>query len=298
MNARRIMCFFEERRSKGESLVMATVINTGGSTYSKAGEQMLIDSEGNFCGMLSGGCLEGDLVERSRSVMETGTAQTVTYDLSSDDELWGLGVGCEGTMHILLQALSPENSYEPFASVVKVLNGHVPRTIEIHADDVTYSVVVLPSPSLLIMGAGLDSEPVVKIATELGWRCSVVDHRPAYISSRSFGDGVVATCVPADDLSSRLDLSIFDLALVMSHHLVSDRSYLRQLASTDIGYVGLLGPPKRRDRLLGELGDLSKKFQGRIHAPAGIQLGGRGPGPIAVEIIAEMQQFLAKHQDL
>ncbi len=298
MNARRVMRFFEERRSKGESLVMATVINTDGSTYSKAGEQMLIDTDGNFCGMLSGGCLEGDLVERSRSVIETGAAQTVTYDLSSDDELWGLGVGCEGTMHILLQPLTAESGYEPFTTVVEVLNGHKPATIEIHADDATYAVVVLPAPSLLVMGAGLDSEPVVKIATELGWRCSVVDHRPAYISGRTYGDGVVSTCAPADDLDTSLDLSIFDLALVMSHHLVSDRSYLRQLASTDIGYVGLLGPPKRRDRLLGELGDLSKKLEGRIHAPAGIQLGGRGPGPIAVEIIAEMQQYLAAHQGL
>ncbi len=298
MNARRVMRFFEERRSKGESLVMATVINTDGSTYSKAGEQMLIDSDGNFCGMLSGGCLEGDLVERSRSVIETGAAQTVTYDLSSDDELWGLGVGCEGMMHILLQPLTTENGYEPFTTVVEVLNGHTPVTIEIHSDDVTYSVVVLPAPSLLVMGAGLDSEPVVKIATELGWRCCVVDHRPAYISSRAYGDGVVSTCAPADDLDTRLDLSIFNLALVMSHHLVSDRSYLRQLASTDIGYVGLLGPPKRRDRLLNEIGGLSKKLKGRIHAPAGIQLGGRGPGPIAVEIIAEMQQYLAAHQGL
>ena len=298
MNARRVIRFFEERRSRNETLILATVIETDGSTYSKAGEQMLIDNDGNFCGMLSGGCLEGDLVERSRSVIEKGAAQTVTYDLGSDDELWGLGVGCEGTMHILLQPLTTQNGYEPFVSIVQVLEGHTPASIEIRSDGATFSVEILPIPSLLVMGAGLDSEPVVKMAAELGWRCSVVDHRPAYIQDRDYGDAAVTTCTPTEALGTTLDLSIFDLALVMSHHLVSDRTYLRQLASTEIGYVGLLGPPKRRDRLLGEIGSLSKKLEGRIHAPAGIQLGGRGAGPIAIEIIAEMQQYLAARPGL
>ncbi len=298
MNARRVIRFFEERRSRSEALILATVIETDGSTYSKAGEQMLIDNDGNFCGMLSGGCLEGDLVERSRSVIEEGAVQTVSYDLGSDDELWGLGVGCEGTMQILLQPLTTENGYEPFTSIIQVLNGHTPARIEIHSNDATYFVDVIPIPSLLVMGAGLDSEPVVKMAAELGWRCSVVDHRPAYIQDREYGDAAVTTCTPAEDLCTTLDLSIFDLALVMSHHLISDQTYLRQLASTDIGYVGLLGPPKRRDRLLGDLGDLANNLEGRIHAPAGIQLGGRGAGPIAVEIIAEMQQYLAARPGL
>jgi xanthine dehydrogenase accessory factor len=199
-------------------------------------------------------------------------------------------------MHILLQPLTLENGYEPFTSIVRVLEGHTPASIEIHSDDMTYAVNVLPIPSLLVMGAGLDSEPVVNMATALGWRCSVVDHRSAYIQGRAYGDDVTTTCVPADELSATLDLSKFELALVMSHHLVSDRTYLRQLATTDIGYVGLLGPPKRRDRLLSEIGGLSEKLDGRIHAPAGIQLGGRGAGPIAIEIIAEMQQYLATHR--
>lgn len=293
MNAYRVIRFFEERRSKCEPLILATVIETGGSTYSKAGEQMLIDRDGHFCGMLSGGCLEGDLVERSRSVIEHNAAQTVSYDLSTDDELWGLGIGCDGVMHILLQPLTPENGYEPFTSIVQLLNGHTPARIEIQGGEMSYSVAVLPSPSLLVMGAGLDSEPLVTMATELGWRCSVVDHRPVYITSRAYGEAVDKRCIPTDVLGAELDLSIFDLAVVMSHHLASDRSYLRQMANTDIGYVGLLGPPARRDRLLGELGSLAKKLQGRIRAPAGIQLGGRGAGPIAIEIIAEMQQFLA-----
>ena len=143
------------------------------------------------------------------------------------------------------------------------------------------------------MGAGPDSEPLARLAVELGWQCLVTDHRSAYIDSRDFSDFVESRCAPAEQMSEELDLTRFDMALVMSHHLVSDRTYLAQLAATETGYVGLLGPPNRRDRLLDELGGSAEKLKGRLHAPAGIQLGGRGPGPIAVEIIAEMQRYLA-----
>jgi len=109
-----------------------------------------------------------------------------------------------------------------------------------------------------------------------------------------YGDGVTTYCCPVDELGENVDLAAFDMAIVMSHHLVSDRGYLAQLAEVPVGYVGLLGPPGRRDRLLAELGAAAKKLEGRLRGPAGIQLGGRGPGPIALEIVAEMQAYLSR----
>jgi xanthine dehydrogenase accessory factor len=76
----------------------------------------------------------------------------------------------------------------------------------------------------------------------------------------------------------------------MSHHLASDRTYLGQLAECSIPYIGLLGPPARRERLLSEIGDAAGKLRDRLHAPAGLELGGRGPEPIALSIIAQMQK--------
>ena len=78
----------------------------------------------------------------------------------------------------------------------------------------------------------------------------------------------------------------------MSHHLASDRAYLGQLAATDVRYIGLLGPAARRDRLLSELGEAGKALTGRLHGPAGIDLGGRGPAAIALSIVAEVQGVL------
>jgi xanthine/CO dehydrogenase XdhC/CoxF family maturation factor len=151
-----------------------------------------------------------------------------------------------------------------------------------------------PPPSLLVLGAGLDSEPLVRIAAELGWRCTVADHRPAYVESRSYPDLTQTLCCEVNKLHAELDWACFDLVLVMSHHLVSDRAYLQQLAETDIGYIGLLGPAGRRDRLMSELGGAAEKLEDRLRGPAGIKLGGRGPAPIALEIVADMQQYLSE----
>ena len=101
--------------------------------------------------------------------------------------------------------------------------------------------------------------------------------------------------ISAAGLSESVNLTEFDLAVVMSHHLASDRNYLRQLAQTDIAYIGLLGPKNRRERLLSELGEDAQRLQGRLHGPAGLDIGGSGPAPIALSIVAQMQKHLRRH---
>jgi xanthine/CO dehydrogenase XdhC/CoxF family maturation factor len=153
---------------------------------------------------------------------------------------------------------------------------------------------VWPPPRLLLLGAGMDVEPVVRFACELGWRCTVVDHRDAYVEHGEFAGAEKVMCLPADELAVEFDLSKFDAAVVMSHHLASDRTYLRQIAAADIDYVGLLGPAKRRERLVSDLGDDGAGLAERLHGPAGLDIGGRGPGAIALSIIAEVQSVLRR----
>ena len=101
--------FFRAARDRGEPLVLATVARTLGSTYRKAGAQMLIAGDGRAAGLLSGGCLETDLMERARSVL-AGAPVVADYDTrSSDDLIWGIGLGCEGAMTILLTRLDRAN---------------------------------------------------------------------------------------------------------------------------------------------------------------------------------------------
>ena len=119
MSLHRLIPLFERARLSDEPLVLATVIRTGGSTYAKPGAQMLIARNGEYAGLLSGGCLEGDLREHARTVLESGAARIVSYDLrSKDDQLFGLGAGCEGAMDILLTRHGPEDGdWQPLDSM-------------------------------------------------------------------------------------------------------------------------------------------------------------------------------------
>ena len=246
---------------------MVTVDATEGSTYSKAGDQMLIDRNGVVSGMLSGGCLESDLAVRAQVVLESGEAQSVTYELASgDDDVWGLGVGCDGSMTIGLRLIVPEHNYVPLE---------------------------IPEPQqLLVLGAGLDAVPLARMCAELGWQCTLVDHRPAYLENPAFPEAFAKHCVEPEQLASIIELDDFAAAVVMSHHLASDRAYLRALAESPIEYVGLLGPAARRQRLLSEIGEHAASLESRLHGPAGLDLGGRGPESIALSIIAQMQSVL------
>lgn len=355
MTTRNLLQSYADWSRDGRSLVLATVYETAGSTYSKAGAQMLITDDGRFRGMLSGGCLEGDLAERAKNVAETGKPQTVTYDLAANDsELWGLGVGCDGLMRIFLQPLSAESQYEPFAAIAKGLQGDVdeiivtvvaseisslkpgatkvsvkgidtfsdaPTAFQAEFEAATASVSqqsksslatidgdagkatllcsrLSPPPSILILGAGLDAEPVVRFAGELGWRVTLQDHRPGYIDAGSFEDAEQVICVPVGAVSDNLDLNRFAAVIVMSHHMTSDRQYLSQLADSRIPFVGLLGPPSRRQKLLSELGEKAVEIEDRLQGPAGIDLGGRGPAAIALSIVAGVQQALLRAEQI
>jgi xanthine/CO dehydrogenase XdhC/CoxF family maturation factor len=351
MKPRNLLTAFSDWRNESRELVLASVYETAGSTYSKAGARMLITSDGRFHGMLSGGCLEGDLAERAAAVSRSGTPQTVTYDLGRNDEaLWGLGVGCDGLMRIFLQALTADTDYQPFAAMADVYAGNSPgiavTVIEsghdvlrpgatfVQVDDLTRTfgidlkylpqfaddmervktlrtsravdltldcapvrllfALLQPPPRILTLGGGLDAEPVVRLMAELGWRVVVQDHRPAYIANGDFSAAERVMNVPVPELGPELDLAQFDAAIVMSHHLHTDRAYLELLAGSTIPYIGLLGPIDRRRRLLDDLGGAAGKLAGRLHGPAGLDIGGRGPASIALSIVAEIHGTLMR----
>jgi len=275
-------------------LALITVLSTEGSTYSKAGSQMLVNDEGDFQGMLSGGCLEGDLAERSKNVIASSAAEVITYDLRADDDVFGLGVGCEGALRILIQPLSAEVKYEPFASLVEAL-GHAPHADMVLADaesEIGVTRVMAPL-RLLILGAGQDADPLITFAVALGWEVVVSDHRPAVIERLGDSGAAAVGCVPFKEVASHFDLGRFDAVIVMSHNLEADRAYLATLADAPVDFIGLLGPPHRRDRLLREIGSPADKLDGRLRGPVGKQIGGRGPAAIALEIAAELQAYFS-----
>jgi xanthine/CO dehydrogenase XdhC/CoxF family maturation factor len=294
-----ILELFERERAAGRPLVAAIVVATTGSTYRKPGAWMLFAASGERAGLLSGGCLEGDLGERAARLLAAGRRlELASYDSrSSDDPVWGLGLGCEGLMRILLLRVDAAGGYQPLAELarlesageagtwsvavaVAVANGTTgdddaaPVAGEVWLDDrgqppgisqvslggrVTELFVarVARAPRVLVCGAGPDVEPVVAWGAALGWHLTVVDHRPAYVDAARFPAARAVHRLAADELASRLELGRFDAALVMSHHLVADGHYLAALAHAPVPYVGLLGPAARRERLYAEIGEVA-----------------------------------------
>jgi len=91
----------------GGTLAMATVMKVRGSAYRRPGARMLITADGRTAGMISGGCLENDVCERAREVMATRTPFLATYDSSSpEDIVFGLGLGCNGIVQVLIEPLT------------------------------------------------------------------------------------------------------------------------------------------------------------------------------------------------
>ncbi|KIL45066.1 XdhC family protein [Jeotgalibacillus soli] len=102
----------------GLSGVIGTIISTEGSTYQKTGAKCFIHEDGKITGLLSGGCVEGDLKEYAFQIIESGIPQIVEYDFQDEGDLvWGLGLGCNGKMDIFLEPFLPKQEYERAVSI-------------------------------------------------------------------------------------------------------------------------------------------------------------------------------------
>ena len=96
--------------STGEKAILATVVDVVGSGYRRPGARMLIDENGYSIGTVSGGCLEADVLERAKKVLETGEPTVITYDTTQDENsVFGLSMGCRGIVRILLEPFEKEN---------------------------------------------------------------------------------------------------------------------------------------------------------------------------------------------
>ncbi len=343
MSTRGLIRTFERWRSSGEPMVLATVYETIGSTYSKAGHRILIAANGDYQGLVSGGCLEGDLAEHARRVIESNQPLAISFDMRDEaDDLWGLGVGCNGLIRVFLQPLTEAEDYRPFSDIARGLVAAAPAVVatvifeaggdglppgstlvssggdagagslellvpgcrearaagraiyrrEPNGAAVLYAPIK-PIRRLLVLGAGLDAVPVVNMAAELGWRVTVADHRPAYLEKGVFEAAEDARLIDPTRMSGELEPNRFDAIIVMSHHLMTDQTYLEQLAEVPAGYLGVLGPKDRRERLLSALGAAGKTLQGRLKGPVGLDIGAEDPESIALSLLAEMHAVLA-----
>ena len=126
--------------ASGQRMALATIVAVRGSTYRRPGARLLVPEEGAPIGNISGGCLEGDVADMARLVMEEGRARLAGWDLTADDDaVWGLGLGCNGAIEVFIEpadraveaarALRTALEEERPISLVTVIESTEPDTI-------------------------------------------------------------------------------------------------------------------------------------------------------------------------
>jgi xanthine/CO dehydrogenase XdhC/CoxF family maturation factor len=208
------LSLFERERAAGRPLVLGVVLETAGSTYRKAGALMLIASDGDYAGLLSGGCLEGDLREHADSVRRTGEPRVISYDLRGpDDLLWGLGVGCEGAMSILLMRVAAANDWQPLAYLSSELAAHREVAVGLVVESAN---ALRPAGSVIIPGSERREDAAIRSALinaasvrQVGWIDSgeagtKVFALPLALPPRVLLLGAGPDTVPIVDFASRL----------------------------------------------------------------------------------------------
>ena len=300
-----------------EAAVLATVVQVRGSAYRRPGARMLIEADGTTHGLVSGGCLEADLADKAQAVFAEQRSRTVVYDMRSpDDIVWGLGLGCEGEIRVLLErieieplpqwmqlALDARQRREPIA-VATVFESDDPDEVgrrytdpsiegpigdglrRAHQERRSFNAPwgfvewIQPPVRLFLFGAGADAEPVVRLAEQLGWIVDCFDHREQ-------------SAIPAALVDYRtLDVSDWPVdertaVLLMTHHFLHDQTLLGQWIERPVGYLGLLGPKRRRERLLEQLERPANDAP--LYGPVGLDIGAETPQEIALAIVAEIQ---------
>ncbi len=324
---RGLLADYEIVKAKGRPAVLAIVVATSGSTYQKAGALLLLDQTGVRFGVLSGGCLEPQLERHAKSVLSRAQAALVRFNTDDDaDSVFGSGLGCRGEMEVLLLPL-----IEPEAPLMQALSHSVvcgcalelqcaisgvelgtgvarvgtsqwswshnkPTAVTPFAAIATTTIHlrIAPPPRILILGAGPETEVLIKFSRQLGWFSDVIESRGRWSgAARNAGADCVYT-LGSSTLCAQLAHRQFNAALVMSHDYSTDLIHLQHLSQSNIDYIGLLGPPARRDALLMELGASAQSLRSRLHAPMGMNLGGRGPEAIALSIVAGLQRYFSK----
>ena len=99
-----VLAAIESLSADGRKLALATIVAVRGSTYRRPGARLLVPDEGEPIGNISGGCLENDVADVARVVMDEGQARIVSFDLTADDEaVWGWGLGCNGAIDLFVE---------------------------------------------------------------------------------------------------------------------------------------------------------------------------------------------------
>jgi xanthine dehydrogenase accessory factor len=239
-------------RKDGRRGAVATIVNVRGSIPSFKTAKMLVRDDGSIVGTIGGGCVEAEVWQAAREVMELEKPRTLTFDLNQDPK-YDTGLVCGGTLEIFV---------EP----------------------------VLPPAELYIFGAGHVAASLYKVARIAGFDITVVDDREAYASRERFPEAQEVIADDFDKVTARLQVSESSYIVIVTRGHRDDMRVLRWAVGTPARYVGMIGSKRKTITIFKELQKegLPAEMFDRVHAPVGLDIGAITPEEIAVSITAEL----------
>ncbi|HVP89020.1 MAG TPA: XdhC family protein [Casimicrobiaceae bacterium] len=288
----------------GKRVLLVTVVKTWGSSPRSPGALLAVREDGQVVGSVSGGCIEDDIVERSRREgAYVKRPQAVTYGVSADDAR-KFGLPCGGTIQLVLEPLSRDSRLAELLEEVQ--RGQlVARRLDLESASVTLAparagdglafdgetLVTVHGPRyrMLMIGAGQLSKYLAQIAVGLDYQVTVCDPRVEYTDTWDI-PGVTLVKTMPDDTVIEMKLDERCAVVALTHDPKLDDLALMEALKSPAFYVGALGSrannAKRRKRL--EEFDLTREQIARLHGPIGLYVGSRTPPEIAISILAEI----------
>jgi xanthine dehydrogenase accessory factor len=302
----------------GRGAVLATVVETWGSAPRPVGSQLVVAGDGEMAGSVSGGCVEGAVVVEAMEAVGTGAAQMLEFGVS-DDEAFAVGLACGGRIRVWLEpvgAALPEAllaelvearaARRPVAYVVDTgtgarrLDGRDAWPDRFRADrsgmaedGQTFVHVHNPPLRMIVVGAVHIAQALLPMARLAGWDVSLVDPRPAFAQETRFPGERIVEDWP-DEALDALGLDARTAVVTLTHDPKLDDPAISRALSSEVLYLGCLGSGRTHAKRVARLTEagFGEDAIARIHAPVGLDIGARGPGEIAVSIMAEVTRCL------
>jgi xanthine dehydrogenase accessory factor len=302
-------------RQAGHAVTLVTVVETWGSAPRPPGALLAVRDDGVVSGSVSGGCVEDDLIARTKAGLNQPLEQRATkpamiaYGVSKE-EAARFGLPCGGTLrlvqeplidtHWIAELLQRTADHRLVARTLTLASGAVAlheasRGQAMQFDGLRLTTLFGPRWRLLLIGAGQLSQAVAAMATALDFEVLVCDPREEY--AHSLFDRPLANVrrvhgMP-DDVVRELQADAHTAIVALTHDPKLDDMALLEALASDAFYVGALGSRRNqatRKQRLAEHFDMTTAQLDRLHGPVGLRIGARTPAEIAVSIVAEIIQ--------
>lgn len=290
----------------GHQVILATVIHTWGSAPRKAGAHMTIRDDSVFVGSISGGCVEGAVIQTVLAGFD-GIGQEVSFGVSTE-AAWEVGLSCGGEIRVWLEYLNEAILLSVLSKIdnrivcalyfsldgLQRMSVQTSWTAEnsfksILSSDGNALRIYSPSRRVFVIGAVHIAQIFSVMAKQVGYEVVIIDPRGVFIQSERWQETRRISLYP-DECLVQENLGERDALIALSHDPKIDDPALEMALKAKVFYLGALGSRKNHAKRCQRLIDLgySSDEVSRIHGPIGLNIGSKTPAEIAVSILAEL----------